>query len=218
MRKNLLFPGLPFAAMLFQAEGDFFTSGNDIADFLSYAQNAMIRGATESPAMRFIRALATAQKPMVASVDGVAIGIGTTLILHCDYVLASPRTVFQTPFVDLGLVPEAGSSLLLPQRIGPTKAAQMILFGEKVDGETAAKIGLVNEVHDTDGIDARALERARALAAKPRAALLAARKLLHGDKARVLARIEEEGKMFNEALHSEEARAAFMAFMAKPKR
>jgi enoyl-CoA hydratase/carnithine racemase len=209
-------PGV--GSVLFLGSGGCFTAGNDIADFLAFATNAQIRGAGESPALRFIRALAAAQKPMVASVDGVAIGIGTTLILHCDYVLASPRTVFQTPFVDLGLVPEAGSSLLLPLRIGPARAAEMILFGEKVDGETAARIGLVNELHDSEGMDTRALERARALAARPRAAMLAARKLLHGDKARVLARIEEESKMFNEALHSEEARAAFMAFMAKPKR
>lgn len=205
-------------SVLFLGSGGVFTAGNDIADFLAYAQNAQMRGAGESPALRFIKALASARKPMVASVDGVAIGIGTTLILHCDYVLASPRAHFQTPFVDLGLVPEAGSSLLLPQRIGPTRAAQMVLFGEAVDGETAARIGLVNELHDTEGMDARALERARALAAKPRNAMLAARRLLHGDKALVLARIEEESKLFGEALHSDEARMAFMAFMAKGKR
>ena len=99
-------PGV--GSVLFLGSGGCFTAGNDIADFLAFATNAQIRGAGESPALRFIRALAAAQKPMVASVDGVAIGIGTTLILHCDYVLASPRTVFQTPFVDLGLVPEAG--------------------------------------------------------------------------------------------------------------
>ena len=204
-------------AVLFLGAGGAFTAGNDIGDFLAFA---MAQGQTpvESPALRFIRALASAKKPMVASVDGVAVGVGATMILHCDYVLASSRAVFQTPFVDLGLVPEAGSSLLLPQRVGPARAAEMLLFGDKVDGETAAKIGLVNELHDSEGMDTRALERARALAAKPRAAMLATRKLLHGDKARVMARIEEESKLFTEALHSDEARQAFMSFMAKSKK
>lgn len=203
-------------AVLFQGSGGVFTAGNDITDFLAHATSPQ-RGFGESPAMRFIKALAGAQKPMIACVDGIAIGIGTTMILHCDFTVASPRALFHTPFVDLGLVPEAGSSLLLPQRIGPVKAAEMLMLGKKVDAEEALKIGLINEIVDTDNVAAHTLDLARAVAAKPRGAMLAARRLMHGDKAKLLARIEEESRMFAEALQSDEARTAFMNFMARGK-
>lgn len=203
-------------AVLIQGSGGVFTAGNDIGDFLAYAMNPA-RPSGDSPAIRFIKALVANQKPLVACVDGVAVGIGTTLLLHCDFVVASPRAVFHTPFVDLGLVPEAGSSLLLPRRIGPAKAAEMLMLGRRIDADEALAIGLINELIDTDHVIPHTLELTHKLAAKPRLAMQAARRLAHGDKSELLARVEEESRLFGEALQSEEARLAFTAFMSRPK-
>jgi enoyl-CoA hydratase/carnithine racemase len=199
-------------AVLLRGKDGIFTAGNDIADFL-----AAVGSAEASGGSLFIRALATFEKPLVAAVDGPAIGIGTTLCFHCDLVYAAPGARFQMPFVNLGLVPEAGASLLAPQRFGYARAAEFIMLAESFDASTAHDLGLVNAIVEPDQLYAHALEKAQALAAKPRDALLATRRLLRGDPAILKARMDEELRLFGEAVRSPQARTAFMAFMQKAK-
>jgi enoyl-CoA hydratase/carnithine racemase len=199
-------------ALLLRGKEGVFTAGNDIADFLALAGAAEV-----SPGMVFIRTLASFEKPLVAAVEGPAIGIGTTLCFHCDLVYAAPSARFQMPFVNLGIVPEAGSSLLVPQRFGYAKAAEFILLAESFDAAVARDLGLVNAIVEPGELYAHALAKAQALAAKPRDALLATRRLLRGDPAVLKARMDEELRLFGEAVRSPQARAAFMAFMQKAK-
>ena len=197
-------------ALVLSGKGGVFTAGNDLGDFLAVAS----RESGDFPASRFVRKLAEFEKPLVAAVDGLAIGVGTTLLLHCDLVYATPAARFQMPFVNLGLVPEAGSSLLAPQRFGRAKAAEFLLLAEPFDGHEALKLGLVNAVLPQGELLAHAMGRAAALAAKPRAALLATRRLMRGDPEALRARMAEEMHAFGAALKSPEARAAFQAFLS----
>jgi enoyl-CoA hydratase/carnithine racemase len=199
-------------ALLIRGKDGVFTGGNDIADFL-----AGVGSIEASPGTLFIRALAAFEKPLVAAIEGPAIGIGTTLCFHCDLVYAAPSARFQMPFVSLGIVPEAGSSLLAPQRFGYARAAEAILLGESFDAAAARERGLINAVVEPAQLYAHALEKAQALAAKPRDALLATRRLLRGDPAVLKARMDEELRLFGEAVRSPQARAAFTAFMQRPK-
>ena len=195
-------------AVLIAAEGDAFTAGNDIRDFL-----AMGGGLERSPPARFIHAIATFAKPLVAAVQGPAVGVGTTLLLHCDLVYASPAATFSVPFVDLGLVPEAGSSLLLPARMGHARAAALLLLGETIGVEAALSAGLLTGIVPPESLQAHARAKAQALAAKPAAALAATRALMRGDSAALHARMRAEGAAFSNALASPEARAAFASFL-----
>ena len=197
-------------ALVLSGKGGVFTAGNDLGDFLAVAS----RESGDFPASRFVRKLAEFEKPLVAAVDGLAIGVGTTLLLHCDLVYATPAARFQMPFVNLGLVPEAGSSLLAPQRFGRAKAAEFLLLAEPFDGHEALKLGLVNAVLPQGELLAHAMGRAAALAAKPRAALLATRRLMRGDPEALRARMAEEMHAFSAALKSPEARTAFQAFLS----
>jgi enoyl-CoA hydratase/carnithine racemase len=200
-------------AVLIGGTAGVFTAGNDLADFLASAAT------TETmPAGRFIHSLARFEKPIVAAVDGPAVGIGTTLCFHCDLVYAAPGARFQMPFVSLGLVPEAGSSLLAVQRFGLARAAEYLMLGDAFDAATAARIGLANAVVEAADLHAHALAKAKALAAKPRAALLATRRLLRGDPEPLHAQMAREDALFAEALASPDAKAAFNAFLQKSKR
>jgi enoyl-CoA hydratase/carnithine racemase len=154
---------------------------------------------------------------VVAGVDGAAIGVGTTLLMHCDHVVASNRSVFMTPFVDLGLVPEAASSLLAPRLMGHVRAFELLVMGNQLTAEGALEAGLINRIVAPDMVEATAREAAAAIAAKPRQSLLTARRLIKGDPADILARIEAEAECFAERLTSAEAQAAFTAFMQKGK-
>jgi len=203
-------------ALLLTGAPGVFTAGNDINDFLAAAMAATASN-TIGPGAKFIYALAKFDKPLVAAIEGPAVGIGTTLCFHCDLVYAAPSARFAMPFVNLGLVPEAGSSLLAVQRFGMAKAAEALLLGEGFDAEAAQALGLVNAIVEPQGLVAHALAKAQALAAKPREALLATRRLLRGDPSALLARMDEELRVFQERLRSPEARAAFMAFMEKAK-
>ncbi|MGH6796524.1 MAG: enoyl-CoA hydratase-related protein [Methylocella sp.] len=197
-------------AVMFAGSGGVFTAGNDIADFLE------VRGEPkEFPAFAFIKALASCETPLVAAIEGVAIGIGATMMLHCDLVYAAPDATFRLPFVDLGLVPEAASSLLLPRRTGMAKAAEIMLLGEAFGAGEAVRLGLANAIVPACELRGFAIERAGQLAAKPRAAIAATRRLMRGDLKDILARIEDEARLFSSALQSEEARAAFAAFLRK---
>jgi len=190
-----------------------FTAGNDIGDFLQYAGKVAI---DETPVVRFLRALVRNEKPLVAAIDGIAIGVGTTLLMHCDMVFASPRALIRSPFVDLGLVPEAGSSLLGPQIMGPVRAFELLCLGNAFSAEKAVQAGLVNEMVEGD-VDAAALACAREIASKPPEAMALSRKLLRGDTSRLSERVEEEIRIFASRLGAPETIAAFQAFMTKKK-
>jgi len=201
-------------ALVLSGNGGVFTAGNDIGDFLAAATG---EGSRDLPAGRFTRTLAAFEKPLVAAVQGSAVGIGTTLCFHCDLVYAAPDACFHMPFVNLGLVPEAGSSLLAPLRFGRARASEFLLLAEPFDAETARQIGLVNAVVPAPTLLQHAMGKAAALAAKPRSALMATRRLMRGDPAPLKARMDEETKAFAAALGSDEARAAFRAFMSGAK-
>jgi enoyl-CoA hydratase/carnithine racemase len=198
-------------AVVLTGSGGVFTAGNDLGDFLAVAED----GGADLPASRFIRQLARTETPLVAAVEGLAIGVGTTLTFHCDLVYAAPGTLFRMPFVDLGLVPEAGSSHLLPRRIGIAKATEFLMLGEGYDVHEALRLGLVNEVVEKQSLLAYSLDQARRLAAKPRGAIAATRRLIRGDGAELTAAMERESRAFREALASPEARRAFEAFLTK---
>jgi enoyl-CoA hydratase/carnithine racemase len=203
--------GEEIGAIVLAGSGGVFTAGNDLGDFLSFAQG----GGTELPASRFIRQLARTKTPLVAAIEGLAIGVGTTLTYHCDLVYAAPGALFRMPFVDLGLVPEAGSSYLLPRRIGLAKATELLMLGEGYDAAEGARLGLVNAVVEADKLLPHALAQAAKLASKPRAAIAAARKLIRGDGAELERAMHAELQAFREALTSPEARRAFEAFLAR---
>jgi enoyl-CoA hydratase/carnithine racemase len=189
-----------------------FSAGNDMSDFLAHSMS----GSGEPPAAAvFIRALALAEKPLVSGVDGLAIGIGTTLNLHCDMTVASGRSLFRTPFVDLALVPEAASSLLAPRIMGHQRAFALLVAGEGFSAEAALAAGLIWKLVGPDAVEPETLSLAAELARKPPQALKIARDLVRGPRDEVLARMEEELVHFSAQLKSDEARAAFQAFMKR---
>ncbi len=190
-----------------------FSSGNDLADFMAIA----VGGAADMGVWDFLNALATAQKPIVSGVDGIAVGIGTTLNLHCDLTYATPRTVFRTPFVDLGLVPEAGSSLLVPSVLGRQQAFALLGLGEGFSAEQALSAGLIYAVVEEEKLEAAVLDAARLVASKPPQALKIARDLMLGPREPLVARIREEAEHFMQRLKTDEARTALMAFMSRKK-
>ena len=204
-------------ATLFLGTPGAFSSGNDIVDFMQVAQLGS-EGSGERgsmPVFDFLEAIIMSQKPLVAGVDGLAIGVGVTMLMHCDYVVASGRSQFRTPFVDLGLVPEAGSSLLAPQLMGHHKAFELLAMGEGWSAEDAKAAGIVNRITGGDELEAAAIAAAGKIAAKPPEAMKLSRDLIRGDRSPILARMRQEAEIFGKRLKSDEAKAAFMAFMAK---
>jgi len=203
---------MTFAPCLLTGSDGVFTAGNDIGDFL-----AGTRDAHGSPALRFITAIALCDTPIVAAVEGNAVGVGTTMLFHCDLVYAAPSAKFRMPFIDLGLVPEAAASLMVPLRVGMAKASEWLLLGEAFDAEEAYRVGVVNKVVPPGELIEVALDAAMRLAAKPKQALAATRRLMRGDRQAIRAQIAAESKEFAAALESPEAKAAFSAFLAKAK-
>jgi enoyl-CoA hydratase/carnithine racemase len=198
--------------VLLAAAGDTFCAGNDINDFLS---NATLDPAS-APPLRFIEALIELDKPLVVAVHGAAVGIGTTMLLHADLVYASAAAEFSTPFAKLALVPEAASSLLLPQRIGQAAARDMLFRGVVVNVERAADLGLVNAISGTgQEVLSVARSRARELASMPPAAMRLTKSLLRADPDAIRARVKLEAKLFAERVASDEAREAFSAFLQR---
>ena len=201
---------------LIQGDATVFSAGNDIGDFQNAPADPGPR--EEQPVWRFLRAIASFPKPIVAAVCGPAVGVGTTLLLHCDLVYAGDNAAFALPFVNLGLVPEAGSSLLLPQMLGYHRAAEALLLGEPFMAEAALEVGLVNRVLPPTECNAVAQQQARKLAAKPLASLVETKRLMKGSQqAAVLARMDEEGQLFGRMLHEPAAREAFAAFAQRRK-
>lgn len=190
-----------------------FSAGNDMQDFLAYATS----GGDMPELIGFLECLARLRKPVVSAVDGLAIGIGTTIHLHCDLTLATPRSLFRTPFVDLGLVPEAASSLLVPAVTGHQKAFALLAMGDDFSAEDALNAGLIYKIISEDVIEEVAMKLAERAAARAPEALQISRRLLKRQPEDVIARIHEEAKLFSERLRSKEAQSAFMAFMSRKK-
>jgi enoyl-CoA hydratase/carnithine racemase len=201
------------ACHVFFGSGGTFSAGNDINDFVRRGQSGA--DGIPSPALGFISRLPKVQKPMIAAVDGLAVGIGTTMLFHCDLVYATPSASLRTPFLDLGLVPEAGSSLTAVARMGHARAFELLCLGEPFTAERALAAGIVNAIVPASDLEATALKAARRLAAKPRQALIAARRLLRGDVTPVSAQIAEEAREFARRMASLEAQEAFAAFFEK---
>ncbi len=199
-------------AILFTAAGDFFTSGNDIVDFAAIATGQA--GDAPRHVTRFLEACILAEKPLVAAVQGHAVGIGVTMLLHCDLVYIAEAVKLTTPFVDLGVVPENASSLTLPARMGHARAFAMLGLGEPLVGAGAVAAGLANAALPAGEVEPRARAAAHALARKPAEALRLTKKLMR-DPETLLARMHQEGALFAERLQSDEARAAFAAFLQR---
>lgn len=192
-----------------------FCAGNDLNDFVGMAQGG---GGLGEPILRFLHALARRKKPLVAAVAGPAVGIGTTLLMHCDYVVAAENAVFTTPFVALGLAPEAGSSLLGPRLMGNARAFELLVMGRPLEASAARAAGLVNAIVPAAGLDAAARDAAGRIAALPPQAVAAARALIRGSPDEIVARIDAEAEVFRQRLASPEARAAFEAFFERKRR
>lgn len=202
-------------ATMITGAGETFTAGNDLQEFLGVATSGNVNF-NELAQTRLFDALVATTRPLVAAVHGPAIGVGATMLLHCDLVYASETARLEMPFVALGLVPEAASSMLLPERVGHAVAAELLLLGASVDARRAKELRLVNEIVPSGELVAVARAKAHALAAKPPEALHAARELLRGQgRAALLQRILVEGVQFGERLGSAEARAAFDAFLGR---
>lgn len=205
------------ACHVFIGSGGVFSAGNDINDFMRRAEaNAGGDGkGIPAPSLDFIRRLPKVTKPMIAAVDGLAIGVGTTMLLHCDLVYASPTASLRTPFLDLGLIQEAGSTITAPERMGYPRAFELICLGEPFSAERALQAGLINAVVPADQLEATALKAAKRLAAKPRQALMTSRRLLRKNHAAISAMIDEEACNYVALMRSPEAREAFTAFLEK---
>lgn len=195
--------------VLLAAEGDAFTAGNDLGDFAAVASGRL--NLEHMNAGKFLNALARAEKPYVAAVQGPAVGIGTTMLLHCDLVYVAEDAQLTTPFVNLALVPEAASSWLLPARIGHARAFAMFALGEAIDGRSAVRLGLANEALPSDQLLPKAMASARALASRPLGALIATKRLMR-DPGALHARMAQEHELFAARLKTAEAAEALRAF------
>jgi enoyl-CoA hydratase/carnithine racemase len=199
--------------VVIQGHETIFSAGNDIGDFLNQPPSTQ-----DSPVFRFLRGIATFEKPLIAAVAGPAVGIGTTLLFHCDLVYAGDNAAFSMPFVNLGLCPEAASSLLAPRMFGYHRAAEALLLGEPFFAEAAQEVGLVNRVLPPTEVNAYAQAQARKLAAKPLSSLIETKRLMKkSQQTEVLAAMAEEGQSFGRMLREPAAREAFGAFVEKRK-
>ena len=198
-------------AVVIQGHETIFSAGNDIGDFLNKPPST-----PDSPVFRFLRGISSFPKPIVAAVCGPAVGIGTTMLLHCDLVYAGDNAAFSMPFVNLGLCPEAASSFLVAQLMGYPRAAEALLLGEPFMVETALEMGLINRIVPPAEVNALAQRQALKLAAKPLSALIETKRLMKkGNAGMVAERMAEEGVSFGRMLLEPAAREAFSAFMDK---
>jgi len=190
-----------------------FCAGADIAEFLEAAQSGALRPST----VEFLKALAHSRKPLVAAVAGIAVGIGVTMLFHCDHVVVSAEATLSTPFLKLALIPEAASSLLAPMRMGYARAFSMLVMGRPLSATEAKEAGIVNTIVAAAAVDDAALKAAREIAALPVGAVAIARTLLRGRLDEIDRQIDTEVMHFRERLQSDEARAAFSAFLSRKK-
>ena len=194
--------------LLIRGEGDMFTAGNDVGEFAAVAAG---KSEGSRNVIRFIQSLARSTRPLVAAVQGRAVGVGTTMLLHCDLVVLADNAQLSTPFVSLALVPEAASSLLMPLRIGHARAYEMFALGEIISAKTAFEWGLANRLVPLDKLDAEATALAARLARQPLGALTATKRLMRNGEA-LVAQMTAEGEQFAQRLRTAEAREAFTAF------
>ena len=205
------------SAVVFQGHATVFSAGNDIGDFLN-GPPRLEGAAQDTPVMRFLYGISSFAKPIVAAVCGPAVGIGTTMLFHCDLVYAGDNAAFSMPFVNLGLCPEAASSLLVPQMLGYHRAAEALLLGEPFMAEAALEVGLVNRIVPPTEANGVAQAQARKLAAKPISSLMETKRLMKmGQASQITERIAQEGASFGRMLSEPAAREAFTAFMSKRK-
>jgi enoyl-CoA hydratase/carnithine racemase len=197
--------------LLLAGSPEIFCAGNDLNDFVEMARS----GALGAPIVRFLHVLARCEKPVVASVSGAAVGIGTTMLLHCDQVIASDTAVLLTPFVSLGLLPEAGSSLIAPRLMGHARAFSLLVMGKPLTAEEAKASGIVTAIVPGADLDAQALAVAREIASLPPDSVASARRLMRGSAEEIVARIDEEVETFKMRLASPEAQKAFAAFLSR---
>lgn len=198
-------------SVLIYGEGEDFTSGNDVNDFLEHPPTG-----DDSPVWHFLTALRDFSKPLVAAISGRAVGVGVTMLFHCDYVIAAKNSKLSMPFVNLGLVPEAGSSYLLPLIAGHHRAAEMFMLGEVFSAQRGYEAGFINEVVDEEEVAVRAGERAKHLADQPRTAIRETKRLLReAHQQQLTAVMAEEARLFTAALGSDETRQAFMNFLMR---
>lgn len=191
--------------------GDAFTSGNDLGDFMNTPP-----AGPDSPVFHLLLALVDLEKPLIAAVNGIAIGIGVTMLLHCDLVFVADTARFQLPFINLGLVPEGASSLLLPRIMGHARAAELLLLGERFTAQEADRVGLVTRVYPAAELPARVKEKASALADKPTASVRLAKQLMRkATRDEVVAAFHREGAIFIDRLSGPAAMEAFTAFFEK---
>ncbi len=196
---------------LISGSDECFTSGNDVMDFMENPPSG-----EDAPVFRLLRLISTAQKPIIAAVNGPAVGIGTTMLLHCDLAYAGDNAMLQMPFVNLALCPEAASSLLVPQMIGQRKAAELLLLGEKMDAKTACELGFINRVVSSDQCLPTALEAAQKIAKLAPSSVRLTKRLMKENQAQqVTDVISTEAVEFGKRLTSEEAQEAFQAFLQK---
>jgi enoyl-CoA hydratase/carnithine racemase len=193
-----------------------FTAGNDLEDFLKDG-TSNTAAPRASNAVKFLYSLVHNEKPVIAAVDGIAIGIGTTMLFHCDYVLASSITTFSTPFIHLGLVPEGASSLLAPRALGHQRAFAMLVMGRTLTAEDARAAGFVNTIVEPGHVEAEARKAAREICALPAEAVAISRKLLRLPPEELTRRIDQESHLFGERMRSPEAVAAFKTFLSRRK-
>ncbi len=197
--------------VVFQGHETIFSAGNDIGDFLHKPPAGM-----DSPVFHFLRGIASFPKPLIAAVCGPAVGVGTTMLFHCDLVYAGDNAAFSMPFVNLGLCPEAASSVLVPQMFGYHRAAEALLMGEPFMAEAALEVGLVNRVVPPTEANGVAQSQARKLAAKPMTSLIETKRLMkHGQAQLIAKQMDEEGASFGRMLGEPAAKEAFGAFMEK---
>jgi len=201
------------ACILLAGQAGGFCAGNDIVDFVEMTKT----GALGAPILRFLHALNRADKPLVAAVAGRAVGVGTTMLLHCDHVVAAEDALLSTPFVALGLVPEAGSSLIAPRLMGHARAFELLVMGRPLSAAAAKEAGIVNAVVPAAEFESAALSAARTIAALPPHAVAASRRLMRGTLAQIDGQIDAEAEAFRKRLASPEAKAAFAAFLGKKK-
>jgi len=203
--------------ILLRGKPEIFTAGNDLEDFLQRPPTTAADG-TPAPVFQFLQAISTACKPVVAAVSGAAVGVGTTMLLHCDLVYASETAKLSLPFAQLGLCPEAASSLLLPRLVGYQRAAEKLMLGEAFNAQEALDMGLVNRVLPVAELHDFALAQARKLAALPASSLRETKRLMKGGDAAIVGkRMLEEGEVFRRMLVAPEAKEAFTAFFGKRK-
>src|SRR3954468_10665360 len=204
----------PIRCVLIAGVPGAFSAGNDLGDFMTAATGGEGLG---NALLRFLYALARSERPLVAAVQGVAVGIGTTMMLHCDYAVAAADARFSPPFFALGLVPGAAPSLIAPRLMGHRRAFELLVMGKPLSGEDAKACGLVNQVVPAAEVEAEAMKAAQAIAALPPEGVAISRRLMKGAPDDVVKRIDEEAAAFKQRLGSPEARAAFAAFFARKK-